>query len=186
MLARIDGNGVIETRDIAMDDVPPHKRDSWRLIVGDEPSYNKATHTRTGPTYQIEADRVLRVWQVVPRDLDEVKTSIKAKIDLDAEAARLKYITAGSGQALEYREVAEETARYAATGGAGEYPMLQASVSVGEAPSLAEAAALIAAREQGWAMIGAEIRRLRLTAKMAVTAAATVEQAAAAAEVVWP
>lgn len=186
MLARIDGNGVIETRDIAMDDVPPHKRDSWRLIVGDEPSYNKATHTRTGPTYQIEADRVLRVWQVVPRDLDEVKTSIKAKIDLDAETARLKYITAGSGQALEYREVAEETARYAATGGAGEYPMLQASVSAGEAASLAEAAALVAAREQGWAMIGAEIRRLRLVAKMAVSAATTADQAAAAAEVVWP
>jgi hypothetical protein len=120
------------------------------------------------------------------RSLDDEKTIAIAKIDADAETARLKYITAGAGQALEYQEAAEEAARYIATGGAGAYPMLQASVDAGEAPDLATAAALIGARENAWATIGANIRRLRLTAKRAVDAATTVEQVQAAAQVTWP
>jgi hypothetical protein len=120
------------------------------------------------------------------RDLAAYKAHLKARIDREAEEARLRYITAGAGQALEYQEAAEEAVRYAATGGAGAYPMLQASVDAGEAPDLATAATLIGARENAWATIGATIRRLRLTAKRAVDAATSVDEVAAAATVAWP
>lgn len=119
-------------------------------------------------------------------DLADVKAKAKAEIDRKAEDARLKYITGGSGQALEYKEVADEAVRYVATSGAGLYPMLQASVDAGEAPDLAAAAALITSRENAWATIGANIRRLRLTAKRGIEAATTVEQVQAAATVTWP
>lgn len=127
----------------------------------------------------------LEEWRA-ERDLAEYKAKLKARIDREAEDARLRYITAGAGQALEYQEAAEEAVRYAATGGAGAYPMLQASVDAGEAPDLATAATLIGARENAWATIGANIRKLRLTAKRAVDAAGSVDEVAAAATVTWP
>lgn len=185
-IARIENDTIAEQRNISIDDVPDHKRAAWRPIEGDQPEVDYRTHTIEGPVYQIEPTRVLRVWTVTPRDLATVKAEAKARIDLEAEQSRLRYITAGAGQALEYNEAAEEAVRYAATSGAGAYPMLQASVDAGEAPDLATAAALITGRENAWATIGANIRRLRLTAKRGIEAATTVEQVQAAATVTWP
>lgn len=185
-IARIENGAIAEQRLIELADVPEHKRDNWRPIEGDPPSADLSLYDVAGPVYQIEPERVLRVWTVTPRDLATVKAETKARIDREAEDARLRYITAGAGQALEYQEAAEEAVRYAATGGAGAYPMLQASVDAGEAPDLATAAALITGRENAWATIGANIRRLRLTAKRAIDTATTVDEAAAAATVTWP
>lgn len=118
--------------------------------------------------------------------LATLKTVLRETIDGEAERTRLKYITPGTGQALEYRETAEEAARYVATGGAGSYPMLQASVNAGEATSLANAAAIVTEREAAWAAIGATIRQKRIAAKRAVAEAQTAEAAKAAAVVEWP
>lgn len=185
-IARIADNAVAEERDLTIDDVPLHKRQGWLPIEGEAPAVDAAYYTLSGPVYQIEPQRVLRVWTVTARDLDAVKAEAKSRIDRQAEVARLQYITDGAGQALEYKEAASEAVRYAATGGAGAYPMLQASVDAGEAPDLAAAAALITSRENAWATIGANIRRLRLTAKRGIEAATTVEQVQAAATVTWP
>jgi hypothetical protein len=186
-IARIEDGVVVERRlDLGINDVPEHKRVNWLPIEGDEPAANPDTHIVTGPVEAVEPARVLRVWIVTPRDLTTVKAEASARIDREAELARLKYITSGSGQALEYQEAAEEAARYVATNGAGAYPMLQASVDAGEAADLASAAALISTRENAWATVGANIRRLRLTAKRAVDAAASVDEVAAAASVAWP
>jgi hypothetical protein len=185
-IARIEGGQIVEERPISLSDVPEHKRGAWLPFEGEPPTADRALYIVTGPSYTIEPTRVLQTWTVTPRDLATVKAEIKARIDRVAEEARLRYITAGAGQALEYREAAEEAARYGSTGGSGAYPMLQASVDAGEAADLAAAAALIAARENAWATIGAEIRRLRLMAKRAIDAATTVEQVQAAATVTWP
>lgn len=149
------------------------------------PTHDPLTHVAS-MSYDIRPDGVTRIWQVTPRELGAVKADAKARIDADAETARLRYITAGSGQAMEYQEAAAEAVRYVATSGAGAYPMLQASVDAGEAANLAAAAALITAREDAWANIGANIRRLRIAAKRAVDAATTVEQVKSAATVTWP
>ncbi len=119
-----------------------------------------------------------------PMTLSSYKALLRERIDADAEQARLKYITAGSGQALEYQQVADEARAFAE--GKGEYPMLQASVTAGEASSLAEAAALVVKRNSAWAAVGASIRQLRISAKLAVNAATTEADALAASKVVWP
>lgn len=185
-IARIEGGQIVEDRPIQITDVPEHKRGSWLPFEGEPPVVDLAYYTVSGPSYTIEPTRVLQTWTVTPRDLATVKAETKARIDREAEEARLRYITGGAGQALEYQEAAEEAARYAATGGAGAYPMLQSSVEAGEAPDLATAATLIGARENAWATIGANIRKLRLTAKRAVDAAISVDEVAAAATVAWP
>ncbi len=118
--------------------------------------------------------------------LDDYKAAMCGKIDAQAETCRLRYITAGAGQALEYRETAEEAARYVATGGAGSYPMLQASVNAGEAATLNDAAVLVAQREAAWTIIGATIREKRINAKRAIHAAVDHAAALAASQVEWP
>jgi len=196
--AVLNGGEVIGTREIAdWSSYPEHKKAArdergdghavLRPLIGSAtpPNYDRLT-TSASMNYQIAVNEVTISWALTPRDLETVKAECKVIIDRDAEAARLKYITAGSGQALEYNEAASEAVRYAATGGAGAYPMLQASVDAGEAPDLAAAAALITSRENAWATIGANIRRLRLTAKRGIEAATTVEQVQAAATVTWP
>ena len=186
MKALVTDGRVLEYRQLEWAEIPPHKRHLWRDVVEvDPPPVPTEAYTMTRVD-TVGADRVVRSWQITPKDLAIVKADLKARIDADAETARLKYITVGAGQTMEYLEVAEESLRFAATGGAGVYPMLQASVDAGEAQTLADAAALVNAREQGWTMTGAAIRRIRLQAKMAVTAAADVDAAYAAAQVVWP
>lgn len=121
-----------------------------------------------------------------PPPLVEVKTSLKAQVDVRAEQIRLNYITAGDGQALEYREVADEAERYAVSP-VGSFPLLQASVDSGEAVNLAAAAALVAARHAAWKTIGAAIRKTRLEAKIAIDAAADEAAARAIFDAVeWP
>jgi len=145
-----------EVRELAPDAIPAHKSALWQSYSPPEPS------------------------------LATIKAALIETIDADAERARLKHITGGSGQALEYRETAEEASRYAATGGAGSYPMLQASVDAGEVATLADAANLVAQREASWAVLGARIRQKRIAAKRAVSAASTADAARAAALVEWP
>lgn len=157
--------------------------------------------TKDGATFAMQANFFdtasaddLTSWGIVAEtrpdpagpSLDETKRALVLQIDSQAEMARLRFITPGSGQALEYREAAEEAARYDATGGQGSYPMLQASVDAGEAANLGAAAALVSQREAAWAAIGAEIRRLRIKAKRDVAAASDATAARAAAQVTWP
>lgn len=79
-IARIAENEIAEQRsDIALEDVPEHKRGQWKPIEGDPPSYNPALEVRTGPTYTIEVNRVLREWIVSRKSLDAQKLAVKAE-----------------------------------------------------------------------------------------------------------
>jgi hypothetical protein len=154
-----------------------------RVLDAAPPSGNPPV---TGQTSVVSGSRVVVTRSYGAIDLAPIKASLKQRIDIEAENARLKYITPGSGQALEYREAADEATRWAELSGQGVYPMLQASVDAGEAPNLAAAAAMISQRENAYAIIGATIRRLRLSAKRAVDEATDVATANAAAVVEWP
>lgn len=130
--------------------------------------------------------------------LGEAKAAAQARVDTAAEAARLKYITTGAGQALTYQRKSTERMAYLSAVQMGApvstaaFPMLAASIGVEvpntgvEAADLAAVAALIGAREAGFAVVGSQIERLRLTAKAAIAAAANEGQIAAAEAVVWP
>ncbi|MQX37868.1 hypothetical protein [Roseospira navarrensis] len=99
-------------------------------------------------------------------------------IDRAAEAVRLTYVTAGDGQAAEYRLTAEEAARARVVLNAGgtldpaDYPHLDAEVRAGGAASLAQAVALVEAQSEAWSTISADIKQVRRAGKLAVAAAA--------------
>ncbi|MAO56583.1 MAG: hypothetical protein CMM61_12915 [Rhodospirillaceae bacterium] len=103
-------------------------------------------------------------------------TDALAKVDIDAEAARLQFITPGAGQALVYqRKEAQARACLAAHDeqnppSTGDFPALDAEVGITAADILGVAAAVVAQAE-AWAPIGDLIEATRLSAKAAIVAA---------------
>lgn len=197
MLARIENNQIAEQRDLSLDQVPEHKRSMWRPIEGEAPPCDHRWQTMTGPTYQIEPTRVLRVWQVTARDLDQVKAEHKARVDADAEACRLRYITPGAGMAMTYQEKFAQAQAVAAMGAAAadamtqaereaQFPTLSAAVGL-EAPTLSACADLVLAKYAAFAQLSLVIERTRLQGKASISAASDGAAIVAAYEALtWP
>lgn len=120
-------------------------------------------------------------------ELNALKATLRTKIDDDAEAARLRYITGGAGQAMTYQRKVEEAkqAILEEDPEAGDYPMLAASLGI-DGVTVKAVAALVLQMDALWAVTGSAIERLRQTAKEAVSRAETAEAAQIAAKVVWP
>lgn len=126
-----------------------------------------------------------------------VQAALKAEIDDVAEALRLKVVTPGAGQAMEYQETqtqAEAAIASPAGATAALYPMLAATIGVDVDPEshapatdiLGVARSVLAARA-AWTVIGSEIRAARLKGKAAVDAATDVAGASAAFDaIIWP
>lgn len=119
--------------------------------------------------------------------IDTLKLTLTAKVDADAEAARLQWITPGSGQALTYEQKRAEAERMATDPAPkpDAYPLLAAEVGI-TADTLAAVGTLVRARAAAWTAIAAQIESLRLQAKAAVMAASNAAEARAAAVVTWP
>ena len=120
-------------------------------------------------------------------ELVERKRLASTQIDEAAEAARLRYITGGSGQAMTYQQkAAEAAAALAATDpDPADYPLIVAEIGI-TAPTLLEVATVIDGAYQQWRVVGAAIEALRLGGKAAVAAAMTVEDVQVAADITWP
>ncbi|GAB4193242.1 MAG: hypothetical protein OHK0024_33450 [Thalassobaculales bacterium] len=127
----------------------------------------------------------------------DLEAALHLAIDTAAESARLRFITGGSGQALEYQRSIEEARALIAAGGTPapeDYPMLAAEVAalaaVGVSRSLAQVAAEVAAMDAAWQQAGAAIKLLRRAAKLLVSTAIAAEDpaaaVAAAAGIAWP
>lgn len=120
--------------------------------------------------------------------LEEIKSSLKAGVDVAAEVERLKYITPGNGQAMTYQQkVAEAQAFKAASNPqASDYPVLSSEVGI-TAETLAGVADIVLAAFAQWQQIGAMIESIRLGAKRDIDAA---EDEAAAQSIIdaieWP
>ncbi len=125
------------------------------------------------------------------------KDLLKSRIDSMAESLRSSIATPGAGQAMEYQEAQSQAAaalKAQSSATPEKYPMLAASIGIDFDPTTNAAAAdvigvarAVTAAYQAWQAIGSEIRRARLTAKAAIDAASTVDEAdAAAAAVAWP
>jgi len=134
------------------------------------------------------------VWDgdAVAADLSRLEMDLIARIDAEAEAVRLRFITPGAGQAMEYQEALTQ-ARAFADGGAGTYPMLAADVAAGTidprtgeaVADEAQAADLVLWSYAQWIAAGSAIREARLAAKAAVREATTREAKVAATQVDW-
>lgn len=129
--------------------------------------------------------------------LARLKEKLAARIDADAERERGRHITLGAGQALTYREKADQALAVLDLGEEAanaltpeeqiaQFPVLAASVGV-ETATLYEAAELVAARNEAWASLGGMIERARLMGKKAIAEATTEAGCHAAYEAVtWP
>jgi len=144
-------------------------------------------------------------WQLVdgelvhapdPVPIADLRQQALRRIDKAAELARLRFLTPGEGQSLEYRASEEDARRYVAAGcptplAQATYPFLWAEVAAQEAalgasPSPAAVAAEVISQAEAWIAAGAEIKRLRRTAKLAVAQAGTPAAIQAAEVVEWP
>ncbi|WFS01580.1 hypothetical protein [Rhizobium tumorigenes] len=123
-----------------------------------------------------------------PITLENVKFDLKSSVDSAAEAARLRYITPGAGQAMTYSQKADEAARFLAATSpeAADYPMLNAEVGI-TAADLHGVAEVVNASYLQWQTVGAMIEGIRLRAKKGIEFAATSEAAQAiVASIAWP
>lgn len=135
-------------------------------------------------------------WHVISASdrLSEIKAALCLEVDNEAERERLRYITAGAGQAMVYQRKGEEARRFVAwradhsepaAPDAGTFPILEASIGV-EGASLDDVASLVIATEDAWVAVAARIERARLSGKAAIDAAMTEAAVRSArAAVVW-
>ena len=138
-----------------------------------------------------ELERVDGAWRVAD-PLARLKARLKAEIDAEAERQRLRWITHGDGQAMEYQQAAvEATALLAALSADPEhdpdeasYPMLAASLGI-DGETLFAVATKVAAMHRQWQAVGSAIRGARLSAKQAIDEAADAVSARAV-QPVWP
>lgn len=116
------------------------------------------------------------------------------QIDNQAEAARLTYITGGSGQALVYQRKSDQAkaclAAYDAQNPppAGTYPSLEAEVGITGADVI-EVATVVKGLEEAWGAVADSIETIRLGAKAAIEDPATTTAAqiqAILAAIAWP
>ncbi len=120
--------------------------------------------------------------------LTHARAEALSRIDSQAEAARLAFITPGSGQAMTYtQKEAEADALLADTSpDAASYPFLAACLGV-DGDTLADVAAVVRARRDAWQSIGADIERRRLLAKQAVSnATIPTEVETTLSNLTWP
>lgn len=78
-IARIENGQVAETRDLALTDVPAHKRGPWRIVVGEQPAHDARMETCSGFVWEITADAATRVWTVTRKPTEELKSIVKVE-----------------------------------------------------------------------------------------------------------
>jgi hypothetical protein len=119
-----------------------------------------------------------------PADIAVIRAYLSAGIDAQAEAVRSQFITPGSGQAMTYLNKQAEALAYLADDGAS-VPMLQAeAAAIGV--TIADLAAVVVAQAEAWLLVGGRIEAARRAAKIAVNAAANLNDIKAASQVDWP
>lgn len=123
-----------------------------------------------------------------PTQLEAIKVQLKRRVDADAEAERLNYITPGEGQAMTYQQKVDEARAFKVTSNpkAADYPVLLSEVGItGE--TLSEVAEIVLAAFAQWQQIGAAIESIRLGAKRDIDTAEDEAAARAIVDaIVWP
>lgn len=137
--------------------------------------------------------------KLFPPTIEEVKVEITKKIDVRAEAERLKYITGGVGQAMIYQEKVAQAIEYSkayadykanpkanAKPNDNAYPLLSAGIGT-DGATLLEVAETILHSYAIWRELSAAIEAIRLKAKSEIANAATVDEAQRIADAIeWP
>lgn len=163
--------------------------DRWMLakVVYDERGGGEFHRVKSStPSLDGTCVTYIREWE--PDDLDLVKDTLKGRVDAAAEQARQLLVTPGSSQAMVYQSKADEAARALADRNPppGRYPLLDASVGI-DGETITEVAKVVTRKATELAKPLADIERVRLTAKAAITAAPDVQTAMkVCASLKWP
>lgn len=151
-----------------------------------------ATWQRLAVAYEADLVRDGSTWRprIEAEALAARKEILKTSIDEEAEAIRLRYITAGSGQAMVYQQKNAEAEAFKAdispTPDASKYPFLAASVGI-EGDTMEAVADMVLATRAQWYGMAAAIEGVRLGTKRDIEAAPSIAAAQAARDaVVWP
>ncbi|NSX84472.1 hypothetical protein G6L86_02630 [Agrobacterium tumefaciens] len=180
--AAFDAEGQITGFYDSIDSPPPENLDiieitddEWLMLL-------------TGSGYTIVDGAIVDPPPAEEIPLAVIKIGLKAKIDADAEAERLKYITSGAGQALTYMQKSDEARRYLAeeTPTGSDYPLLSAEVGI-TGGDVRDVALVVSGAYAQWQLIGAQIEAVRLGTKAAIEVATNAADAQAAyGAAVWP
>jgi len=115
---------------------------------------------------------------ITPEQIQEAKNNSYNSIDTIAERTRLRFITGGAGQSMTYQLKGSEADAYAAAGYPADltdYPFIQAeSTATGASPT--DAANNIIAQRDAWLVVGVNIEEIRISGKVSVTNATTMEE----------
>jgi hypothetical protein len=118
----------------------------------------------------------------VTKDLGPLRLAAKARVDREAEEARLMLVTPGAAQAMVYLAKQTEARRFVADATVG--PLMTAEIGL-TAPDADALAALWLAMEQAWLEAAAAVEVKRFTAKAAIDAATHPAAVEAASQVDW-
>ena len=146
----------------------------------------EATPTRVGGEWR-------QAWTAraeTAQELADAKAAALATVDADAEAARLRFITPGAGQSLEYAATEAEARAYIAAPSSDPdaWPWINAErLASGGALTLAQVAQQVVALSAAWRATGAEIKRIRRAAKISIDSASTILAVRSVVDsIVWP
>jgi hypothetical protein len=124
-----------------------------------------------------------RQWVTEPLPLEELSAILLPRLDADAEATRLQYITPGAGQGMTYQYKVNEALAWT-TDNSASTPFLTAEAAA-RGMSVADLVAEVQGNAAAWTVIGSRIEAARMGAKTAVRAAADTATMIAASEVDW-
>lgn len=117
-------------------------------------------------------------------DVARLDTHLHAKIDGEAGAIRLQFITDIPGQQGTYLEKEKQALRFLAGGPESDWPMIAGEALARGIPPY-EMAEIIVGIAAQWRYLDSKIETARIGAKLAVTNAQTVPEKFAAANVDW-
>jgi hypothetical protein len=126
----------------------------------------------------------LPVFNSYPLDLEKIRAAAALQIDRAAEVTRLRYLTAGSGQAITYTAKVEEAKAYLADNSVST-PFLSAEASA-VGMTVSDLVSEVLEKASDWTIIGARIEGARMGAKAALGKASNLAEVANAVAVDWP
>lgn len=129
---------------------------------------------------QAVLDAALAAYDHAGRMLAAARVAALAAIDGAAEAARLRNITPGGGQAMTYLRKEAQARAYVTAGYTGSVPALVQAKANAAGITVQHAADLIIATADAWEALAAQIEEAREGGKAAVGAAADVAAVVAA------
>lgn len=165
--------------DIAFSPLLGIDHNGYRLVqINYVPKIIPSFYTEGSISYSLNNELLTATRELVADPLDGVKKEICNRIDAGAEEIRSDFITAGSGQAMIYREklLQARACKNDPSPLPNNYPLLAVSIGI-EGNTITDVANVVINANSKWISINAKIEASRLAAKQSVNNAATVDVA---------